>query len=67
MTSDRSSAVPAWVRVVVWSIAIGLAVLGVVLAIVSSSLWPLIAFAGLALPMFPIGTPRTSKSRSASL
>lgn len=65
MTSDRSARVPGWVRVVVWIIAIGLAVLGVVVAIASSSFWPLIAFAGLALPMFPVGTFRASGSRSA--
>ncbi|NYF18515.1 hypothetical protein HDC37_003379 [Microbacterium sp. AK009] len=42
-------------------LAIGLAVLGVVLAVVSSSFLPLIMFAGLAVPMMPIGSLRPSR------
>lgn len=61
MTSVRSAAVPRWLKITVWSIAIVIALLGVVLALVSNSIWPLIAFAGLAIPMFPITTARTSR------
>lgn len=56
---------PTWLRVVVWSIAIGLAIVGIALAVVSSSFWPLIAFAGLAVPMMPIGSMRSSRRAAA--
>lgn len=65
MSSAKQSAVPAWVNAVVWSIAIGLAIVGIVLAAVSSSFWPLIAFAGLAVPMMPIGSMRSSRRVAA--
>lgn len=56
---------PRWLRTVVWTIAIALSVIGIVLSIVSSSWLPLICIVGgLALPMFPIGTPMTSRARS---
>ena len=61
MSSVTPAEVPTWVKVTVWSIAIGLAVLGVVLAVVSSSFLPLIMFAGLAVPMMPIGSLRPSR------
>ncbi len=44
-----------------WALAAGLAATGVALAVVSGSALPLIAFAGLALPMLPVGTPRTAR------
>lgn len=61
MRSAKQSTVPTWLRVLVWSIAIALAIVGIVLAVVSSSFWPLIAFAGLAVPMMPIGSVRSSR------
>lgn len=61
MISAKQSAVPTWLKVVVWSIAIGLAILGIVLAIVASSFWPLITFAGLAVPMMPIELPSSRR------
>jgi hypothetical protein len=64
MAIDYAAGVPRWVKVVVWSIVVSLAVLGIVLAIVSNSFWPLIAFAGLAIPMLPLTSPQTSGSRS---
>lgn len=65
MSSGKQSAVPAWLKVVVWSIAISLAIVGIVLAVASSSFWPLIAFAGLAVPMMPIGSMRSSRRVAA--
>ncbi|MDR6200015.1 hypothetical protein QE374_001924 [Microbacterium sp. SORGH_AS428] len=49
-----SPAVPAWLRVVVWSLALELAVLGVALALAAASWWPLVALLGLAVPLLPI-------------
>lgn len=40
--------------------AILLALTGIVLALVSGSAWPRVAFAGLALPMMLIGSPRSA-------
>lgn len=60
MTNDRVTDVPVWLRTVVWSIAIGLAIVGIVLAVVSGNIWSLIAFAGLALPMVPVGPHLTA-------
>ncbi|WP_394279915.1 hypothetical protein [Microbacterium sp.] len=65
MSSGKQSAVPAWLKVVMWSIAIGLAIVGIVWAVASSSFWPLIAFAGLAVPMMPIGSTRSSRRVAA--
>jgi len=65
MRSAKQSTVPTWLRVLVWSIAIALAIVGIVLAVVSSSFWPLIAFAGLAVPMMPIGSMRSSRRAAA--
>lgn len=62
MTNDHVTGPPRWVTVVVWSIALSLAAVGIVLAIVTSSLWPLLAFAGLAIPMLPIGGRRSGAS-----
>lgn len=62
MTNDHVAGPPRWVPIVVWSIALSLAAVGVVLAIVTSSLWPLLAFAGLAIPMLPIGGRRPGAS-----
>jgi uncharacterized membrane protein len=65
MSSAMQAGAPTWLRVVVWSIAIGLAIVGIALAVVSSSFWPLIAFAGLAVPMMPIGSMRSSRRAAA--
>lgn len=62
MCGAKQSAIPTWLRVVVWSVAIVLALVGMVLAVVSSSFWPLIAFAGLAVP---IGSMRPLRRASA--
>ncbi|MEV7692854.1 hypothetical protein AB0N73_05930 [Microbacterium sp. NPDC089189] len=62
MSDSSATAVPLWLTRVVWSFAIGIALLGIVVAIASSSFWPLICIAGLVLPLFPIGTPRTTRS-----
>ncbi|KAA9133798.1 hypothetical protein [Microbacterium caowuchunii] len=59
MNGSRTD-VPTWLRAVTWSLAIGLAILGIVLAVVTGGFWPLLAFAGLALPMFPVGMSRTT-------
>ncbi|HOA86173.1 MAG TPA: hypothetical protein PKH61_02065 [Microbacteriaceae bacterium] len=56
---------PAWLLALVWSIAIVLAFVGTVLAIASGSVWPLVAFAGLAVPMMPIGSRRSSRQGAA--
>lgn len=62
MTNDLVAGPPRWVPVVVWSIALTLAAVGIVVAIVTSSVWPLVAFAGLAIPMLPIGGRRFGAS-----
>ncbi|QEV99156.1 hypothetical protein F6J84_02835 [Microbacterium caowuchunii] len=63
MNGSRAG-VPMWLRAVTWVLAIGLAILGIVLAVVTGSFWPLLAFAGLALPMIPVGTSRTTRARA---
>ena len=60
MRSNRRHPVPVWLRAALWSIAIGLTLVGIIAAAASSSAWPLLAVAGLALPILPLGTPRTS-------
>ncbi|MDY0828316.1 hypothetical protein SK224_04160 [Microbacterium sp. BG28] len=60
--ASASTDVPAWLRVVVWSLALGLAVLGVALALTAASWWPLVAFLGLAIPLLPISR-RTATGR----
>ncbi|MBD7957117.1 hypothetical protein H9651_05670 [Microbacterium sp. Sa4CUA7] len=55
----------AWLSAAVWSLAIGVAVVGVVLAVVLSSFWPLLAFAGLAVPMMPVGVRRGAGRRAS--
>lgn len=55
---------PRWLRATVWGIALALALLGVVLAVLSSSWLPLVYIVlGLALPMFPVGSPMTRSRR----
>lgn len=61
--SARTSSVPLGVRIAVWSLAAAIAATGLALSIVSGSALPLVAFAGLALPMIPVGTPRTARRR----
>ncbi|MFC8680667.1 hypothetical protein ACFT30_04030 [Microbacterium ureisolvens] len=56
-----SRAVPVWVKATTWSVAIGVAALGVVLSVVLSSVWPLVAFLGLALPMMPVRESRPAR------
>lgn len=56
----EGGSVLGWLRVIVWSIAICLAALGVVLAPVSGSAVPLLMFLGLAVPMAPLGTRRSA-------
>lgn len=46
-------------RIGVWVIVIVVALIGVVVAIASASLWPLIAFLALAVPMLPFSTRDT--------
>ncbi|QCQ17398.1 hypothetical protein [Microbacterium sp. RG1] len=60
--ASASTDVPAWLRVVVWSLALGLAVLGVALALAAASWWPLVALLGLAIPLLPI-SGRTATDR----
>lgn len=54
--------VHAWLRVAVWSLVLGLAMLGVALALVAASWWPLVALLGLAVPLLPISR-RTATGR----
>ena len=55
---------PRWLRATVWGIALALALLGVVLAVLSSSWLPLVYIVlGLALPMFPVGSLMTRSRR----
>lgn len=42
-----------------WSLAIAIAGLGVVLCFVLGRLWPLVAVSGLAIPMMPLGARRS--------
>ncbi|MFC3274494.1 hypothetical protein ACFOE1_09315 [Agromyces mediolanus] len=65
MSAAKQAPVPSWSIVVSWSFAVGLAILGIVLAVVSNSFWPLIAFAGLAIPMTPVGSWRSSRRAHA--
>ena len=49
-------------RTIMWVVAIGIAVAGIVLAIVTWSLLPFAAVVlGLALPLLPLRTPMTSR------
>ncbi len=49
-------------RTIMWVVAIGIAVIGIVLAIVTWSPVPLVAIVlGLALPLLPLRTPMTSR------
>lgn len=50
-------------RIGVWAIVIVVALAGVVVAIASSSFWPLLAFLALAIPMVPFST-RDTRSRT---
>ncbi|MFE5410205.1 hypothetical protein [Microbacterium sp. NPDC056569] len=61
----RSDEAPRWVKALVWSLAIAFAIVGVVLSVVLSSVWPLVVFFGLAVPMIPMGSfrPRRDGSR----
>ncbi|WP_019180061.1 hypothetical protein [Microbacterium yannicii] len=61
MSESRPAAAPGWVRTVIWLLAIAVAVIGVVAAVASSSWLPLVLFAGLFLPMLPLGTRRTTR------
>ncbi|WP_109208621.1 MULTISPECIES: hypothetical protein [Microbacterium] len=56
-----SRVVPVWVKATTWSVAIGVAALGVVLSVALSSVWPLVAFLGLALPMVPVRASRSAR------
>ena len=47
-------------RTIIWTALAVIAAFGVIAAIVTSSWWPLVAVAGLALPMIPI---RSSSAR----
>ena len=62
--SGTGSTAPTGVKVVMWALAIGVAAVGIVAAVASGSWWPLIAFAGLFLPMLPIASPRSRSSAS---
>ncbi|GAB3150148.1 hypothetical protein GCM10027058_13900 [Microbacterium neimengense] len=53
--------VPVWLDAAVWSLALGLAVLGIALALVAASWWPLVAFLGLAVPLLPISAARSRR------
>ncbi|WP_243232282.1 hypothetical protein [Microbacterium sp. CIAB417] len=59
--ASASTDVPAWLRVVVWSLALGLAVLGAALALAAASWWPLVAFLGLAIPLLPMSATRSRR------
>jgi hypothetical protein len=62
--SSLSSGIPRWARILMWSLSLGFAVLGIVLAIVLQSWLPLLTFVlGFALPFVPIGTPLARRSR----
>lgn len=63
MSSTRSATIAFWFKVTFWSIAITLAALGIVLSVMSATWWPLLFFAALALPLFPIATPMAMRSR----
>lgn len=54
MTRSRRNSAPQWVSVTLWSIAGALLALGIVLSIATSSGWPLILAAGLAVPLLPL-------------
>jgi hypothetical protein len=60
--SSRSDEVRMWVKATVWSLAITFAVAGVVLSVVLGSLWPLVAFSGLAVPMIPVTASRRART-----
>ncbi|MFT4281584.1 hypothetical protein [Microbacterium sp.] len=63
-TRDELNERPRWVVVTMWVLAVAVAAVGVAVAIASSSAWPLVAFAGLFLPMIPYGR-RQRRAQSA--
>jgi len=62
---SASTDAPAWLRVAVWSFALALVVLGVVLALAAASWWPLVALLGLAVPLLPASATRSRRPGSA--
>ncbi|KZE89255.1 hypothetical protein [Microbacterium sp. TNHR37B] len=63
-TTDGLTDRPWWIAVTLWVLAVAVAAVGVAVAIASSSVWPLVAFAGLFLPMIPVGR-RQRRTQSA--
>ncbi|WP_344226700.1 hypothetical protein [Microbacterium binotii] len=59
--ASASTDVPVWLRVVVWSLALGLAAVGAALALAAASWWPLVAFLGLAIPLLPTSATRSRR------
>lgn len=63
MGSPRSDTVPTWLRSTLWALAGLITVVGVVVASATASFWPLIAIAGLAIPLMPLRSRRPGQTR----